>query len=86
MKIFVTKYVLTQGIWEREATGTPGQMMTVLNPGNLDYYFHKGEYALTKEDAIRQANDMRKKKIRSLQGQIIRLNSLNFEKFGEPPQ
>lgn len=80
MKIYVTKYALTQGIFEEpNAIGHDHNVFSVSHAGYCDSYYHKGEYALTKEEAIAQAEAMRLKKIKSLNAQLLRLNSLKFE-------
>lgn len=84
-KVYVTKYALTKGIQE--------MVMNVVNSDFDDniYYARKRcrfelisfrigiEAFLTKEEAIKKAEDMRDKKIKSLKKQIEKLDKLKFE-------
>ena len=81
MKVWITKYALTDGIIEIDAevcisTGATGNMI------NCDRgYFHgEGkEWHKTKESAIEKAEEMRQKKIESLKKQIKKLEEMRFE-------
>ena len=83
MKVFITKYALTKGIFEKEAevcTGISDDFIRV----NDACGYHSGEYYngddwhTTKEDAIQKAEDMQQKKIIALNKQIIKLSKLKF--------
>lgn len=78
MKIWITKYALTQGILEREATVPQdpryaGRMAVVGMS-----YFHGDEWHRTPEAAKAQAELMRQKKIKSMERQIAKLKALTF--------
>lgn len=83
MKVWITKYALTKGIIEEEAeicldhNGVPYKtnMIDTKNYGT----FHYEEWHKTKEQAIKMAEDMRKKKIESLKKQITKLEKMKFE-------
>lgn len=79
MKIYVTKYALTQGIVEHEAEESNG--MAVVKATRLSYaqYFHNKEWHTTKEAAIEKAQEMQLKKILSLQKQIKAISEMEFK-------
>lgn len=84
MKVWISKYALTKGIYE-----TDGEICTSINE-NMFYspsagYFHNhpagiDEWHMTKGSAIRTAEQMRIKKIASLKKQIEKLENLDFER------
>lgn len=78
-KVFITKHALTRGIKEIEAE------VIKLDYHNAEYVrydyrcFYIGSNAfLNKADAIKKAEDMRKKKIASLKKQISKLEKITF--------
>lgn len=83
MKIFVTKYALTQGILVMEAE-QKNEHLVLIPAGNngvnffCSQYFHRGEWFKTREEAIVKAEDMRQRKLRSLQKQITKLQKIQF--------
>lgn len=80
MKVFITKYALTQGIYEVEVKETANPDMVVEANNSLAYYHGKGkEWHLKKEDAIQKAEEMRSKKIKSLKKQIEKIEKMKFE-------
>lgn len=78
MKIWITKYALSSGIKEAESKGVESDYGYLSAEGHWSSFSRK-EYATTKEDAIKQANDKRLKKIASLKKQIVQLENLKFE-------
>ena len=84
MKVFITKYALTQGILEMDGEiceETPS--MVVVKAKGILYcndYFHGegGQWHCTLEAAQRKAEEMSKKKIVALKKQIGKLEKLNF--------
>ena len=82
MKIYVTKYALTDAIYEIEAeTGhDPTLVRARLTKDHFEQYFHKGEYFLTIEEAMAGVEDMRTKKIASLKKQIAKLEKLTNDR------
>lgn len=81
-KAFITKYALSSGIEEVE-------MDVILNDphftkkgyrkqNGFQQSFYNDDFHLTKEDAIKDAEKRRKKKIESLQKQISKLEKLSF--------
>ena len=86
MKVWITKYALTDGIIEEDTINflrTEKQPSGLLNlydrSGNISCSYKKGEYFGLKELAIKKAAEMRKKKIESLKKQIKKLEEMRFE-------
>ena len=82
MKVWITKYALTQGIIEIEAEecgkGFEGMIQT--KEKCPSYYHGEGkDWHRTKEDAIKKAEKIRQKKIESLKKQIKKLEEMRFE-------
>lgn len=79
MKVFVTKYALTQGIIEKEADffldGV--SMIKVRGPYSFEYY-HKPFWHETMEEAIAHAETIRDKKLKSIENQMKRIESIKF--------
>lgn len=79
MKAYITKYALTQGIYEIEALETNNPNMIKDKRSSISIYHGKGkDWHLNREDAIHKAEEMRKKKIESLKSQIDKLEKMNF--------
>lgn len=81
-KVFITKYALSTGIQEVE-------MDVDMNPEHFKkkcfgkwkgYWqgFYNDDFQLTKEEAIKDADKRRKKKIESFKKQIDKLEKLSF--------
>lgn len=81
MKIYVTKYALTEGIQEMEAEESlhTDPMAVVRRKGTFDLYFHRKDWHPTREAAVIQANAMVAKKIKSIEKQMAKLKTLKFE-------
>lgn len=82
MKVYITKYALTEGIIEAE--GEPyGLELEWVSASWDDGYkcgdFEQGEWYDTKERAIQKAEEMRQNKIASLKKQIEKLERMRFE-------
>ena len=79
MRVYITKYALSDGIMEVEATETsqPNMICYTCN-GSYPQFFHKGDWYNNKEDANKQAETMRVKRIVSLEKQIAKLKKLKF--------
>ncbi|MGG7470791.1 hypothetical protein ACVVIH_20565 [Chryseobacterium arthrosphaerae] len=79
MKVYITKYALTKGIIESEGEilGGPTKMLrTTINSYRVNFY--GTEWHQNKNEAIYKAEEMRKKKIASLEKQIEKLKKLKF--------
>ena len=81
MKVFITKYALTQGILKREVNACAPATM-VRDAINLGTFYHGSEWHTTWYAAYAKAEDMRQKKIISLQKQISKLGKLEFKREG----
>lgn len=82
MRVWITKYALTQGIIEKEVReGGKGFEGMIVTKDKYPACFHgEGkEWHRTKESAIKEAEEMRKKKIESLKKQIKKLEVMKFE-------
>lgn len=78
MRVWVTKYALTQGIYEREVRDC-GDDMIADDSTHFTTYLHKGDWHTSKKDAILKADEMRKKKIESLKKKIKQLENMKFD-------
>jgi len=80
MKVYITKYALTQGIMEKEAEDIGGGVIKVARDDNYCFttYYPKGEWFTNLTDANLHAKAMRKKKIESLNKQLSKLEKMKF--------
>lgn len=78
MKVWITKYALTTGIFmaEVEETHTPTMVSDKMNSYHSRY--HKPDWHLTEAEAIEQAEKMVLRKIKSVQKQLDKLNKMTF--------
>ena len=81
IKVWVTRYALTDGIWIGEAD------IYAESPNMIGFYREKpigllyvfgNDWHRTEEAAIRRAEEMRTRKIASLRKQIAKLEALKF--------
>lgn len=82
MKVWITKYALTDGIVEAEADQyMKGKIFAFWNNDeNMGpFYPHKEEVFFDKESAIQKAEEMRREKIDILKKQIKKLEEMRFE-------
>ena len=78
MKVWITKYALTQGIEEAEAESSM-HGNGIIVPGKYHHKFYRhGEYATSYEQAVEQAEALRDKKIISLEKQIAKIKNIKF--------
>ena len=75
-KVWITKYALTQGIFEAEGKVFSGEYFDI---GCRDGLFTKNEWHHTKSEAIARAEEMRIAKLKSLDKQIKKISALKFE-------
>lgn len=82
MKIWVTKYALTQGITEHEADVSDKwpTMATIAatGPGEYTQHFHGAEWQKTHEAALARADEMRAHEIKRLERRIGKLRKRTF--------
>lgn len=80
MKVWITKYALTDGIIEAEGEPYgPEWVFAFLDDKSGYNDFGWGEWFDTKERAIAKAEEMRQKRIESLKRQIKELEEMRFE-------
>lgn len=77
MKVWITKYALTGGIQEMEG-GLSGERQYFFSNDN-SYCIAPNHWHKTRAEAVTCAEQMRQKKIASLEKQIDRLKKLKFE-------
>jgi len=80
MKVWISKYALTKGIYQLEVDHMSDDEKSVYGR-SWDECFHgkNKEWHIEKESAIARAEDMKKKKIDSLRKKIEELESLEFQ-------
>lgn len=74
MKVWITKYALTDGILEREATGVYASGVVI--DGGL--MFFPNDYHYTQEAATLRAKQMQAKRIASLTKSLNKIKALDF--------
>lgn len=84
MKIYVTKYCLTQGILEVNAErGAEHPDVAIVRPQRGSYgiasFYHRNQWFENRDDAIANAESRRIKKIDSLNAQLSKLRDLKFK-------
>lgn len=80
-KVYITKYALTRGILEKEEKVEDfgnGHLRAFVN-GDYSSYGIGSEAFFEKEDAVKNAEKRRKKKIESLIKQINKLGNCKFK-------
>lgn len=79
--VWVTKYALTSGIFECDAEicSDVSTDMIRIKRNHFDEYFHKNEWYTSKLDAIVRAEEMKEKKINSLNKQLNKISNINFD-------
>ena len=81
MKVWITKYALTDGIIEADANPVlcgSVCISDIISPV-LCRILNEGEWHSDKKQAIDKAEEMRQKKIESLKKQIDKLERMRFE-------
>lgn len=84
--VWITKYALTTGIHQAEfegifeCNGVVNENTACVKDSVCPYnrLYHKGEWHKTEAEAKKKANEMRLKKIKSLEKQIEKLHKLEF--------
>lgn len=81
MKVWITKYALTRGIFAVVAEDCGNDMVKFKggNPGNVYAHGEGREWHRTREAAETRALAMRDAKVLSLQKQIKKLQAMTFE-------
>lgn len=82
MKVWISKYALTQGIYERDVEQSQETPTMVTCKGKsffTEYYHGEGkDWHLTQAGAVKKANEMREKAIASTEKKIAKLKKMVF--------
>ena len=76
IKIFIVKEATKIGIYEAEVEKTSIDGMYKKINNGYTIYFYKKDYAFTKQEAIEKANLIIDRKLKSIEKQKIKLNSI----------
>lgn len=76
MKVYITKYALTQGILVKNADKTCSPRMIRCNKTE---FYHGNDWHESWEEAVKRAEEMRDKKIVSLKKSLENMEYLKFE-------
>lgn len=80
MKVWISKYALTIGLYEVEVELSNTSPGMVCEKNNMVFYHGEGkEWHRTKEDAVKRAEEMKIRKIDSLKRQIKKIENMKFE-------
>lgn len=80
MKVWITKYALSTGIFEMDVEMQSEDGKTVYGKSWEQIFRGQGvEWCKTKAEAIARGEEMKKKKIDSLKKQIEKLEKMKFE-------
>lgn len=79
MRVYITKYALTQGIFEVEVDECDGKPGLVADRARFVSHYRKPDWHLTIGEAVSRALVMKSKKIASLRRQIRNIEALKFE-------
>ena len=77
--VWVTKYTLTSGIFEADAyhcVSVSDRMIEI--PGHPPAHYHKPDWHLSREDAVSHAEQMRDKKVASMEKKLKKLREMEF--------
>jgi len=86
MKVYITKYALTEGIIELQDVESPKEFPTMIVDRRKEaggwHSYHKPHWHENEREAIARAEEMRVAKIRSLRKQLSKLEKMKFEAVG----
>lgn len=84
MRVWITKYALTQGVYPAEVDlSTVSDTMVRETKTAYPNLFHKPYWHTTREEAVKQAEDQRVRKIASVRAQLTRLQKMTFEEAAD---
>jgi len=78
MKLYLTKYALSSGIEEVTTDDDPNGYVRIKEHPFLSYKVGKDLF-VEKRDAVNHANEMKIKKLKSLDKQIKKISAINFD-------
>ena len=80
MKVWISKYALTVGVFEVDGEVTRNGGIAFTPPeGGLRQYYYGNDWHDTKDAAVARAEDMRIRKLKSLDAQIKKVSALKFD-------
>lgn len=78
MKVYITKYALTQGIFEAKVKDHGDGMVEDIRVKILPTYYHGDEWHCTLDEARKKAEAMRMARIALLEKSLKKLRSMTF--------
>lgn len=79
MRVWVTKYALSTGIFSADARQVSPTMVAYKHGGfSADSYAHGNDWHLSEEKAIARAEEMRKKRVASMEKSLKTIKALDF--------
>lgn len=82
MKVWISKYALTQGVYAIDAElcgqSSPNMIRDLNNRSGYGGYFYRPDWHETEDAAIVRAETMRDSKLISLRKQIVKLQAKKF--------
>jgi hypothetical protein len=81
MKVYITKYATTIGIFKKEGNVSgehPNMFCCPKNEYGHTEYYHKPYWHESLEEAKKHAEDLRQKQIKALQKKLQKLENLKF--------
>jgi hypothetical protein len=81
MRVYVTKYALTEGVRvvDAEITTTSATMICYRIGDNYDDYAHAGDWFTNAEEAAQQVQKLREKQVASLQKRLDKMKAKRLE-------
>ena len=76
--VWITKYALTTGIIESDAEHCLNVSEKMIQVGSGTYY-HGNDWHTSREAAVKRAEEMRNRKIRSIEKSLKQLRELTFD-------
>ncbi|ELY4830756.1 hypothetical protein SM096_003082 [Cronobacter sakazakii] len=80
-KIYITKYALTSGIFTAEADVNTEKRMASFRGSESGFVqcYHGDDFHFNEEGALARAEEMRNKKLKSLDKQMKKISAMKFE-------
>ena len=80
MKVWITKYAMTSGVFTVEGASVGQAMCAVRTKGRGPFpvYYHGNDWHTDEAKAIERFNQMKQKKITSLKKQLAKVEALEF--------
>lgn len=78
IKVWISKHALTQGLFEESVREYDGFEGMVEVASGYPCYYHKGEWHRTQAEAIKKAEELKEKKIKSLTKSIQKIKNKKF--------